>query len=105
MIPQGLFKQLSAVSSVSLGSANVGAHLSGPDALQFGNPLLRKLDLSNNPGIMGPLSSSWPDGMPALEMLTLSGISSMVSRMLLWTSCQLGPSIELTTSTWATTHL
>jgi Leucine-rich repeat (LRR) protein len=40
--------------------------------------MLEELDLSGSAGVIGPLSASWPQWMPYLKNLSLSGASNLV---------------------------
>jgi hypothetical protein len=40
--------------------------------------MLEELDLSGSAGVTGPLSASWPQWMPYLKKLSLSGATNLV---------------------------
>jgi hypothetical protein len=62
--------------------SNVAADLSTLDLSM--SWMLEELDLSGNAGVTGPLSASWPQWMPYLDKLSLSGATGLVGVSLCW---------------------
>lgn len=75
-LPTALLEQLSALDTLRLRGAGISGQLADLDLSIL--PRLRALDLSGNPGMLGPLPGDWPTSAPNLVSLELSGISGMV---------------------------
>jgi hypothetical protein len=76
-LPPTLFSTLSALAVFKLPDANIAANLATLDL--SGSYMMEVLDLSGNPGVTGQLNGDWPNWMPYLKNLSLSGATDLVS--------------------------
>jgi hypothetical protein len=70
------FRTLTALVVFRIPESNVAADLSTLDLSE--SYMLEELDLSGSAGVTGPLSGSWPQWMPYLKSLSLSGATNLV---------------------------
>ena len=79
-LPGSLLQAVSALRVLRLPRTGVTLQLS-----QLGQvvlPLLRELDLSDNPGVVGPLPHGLPTALPKLAVLRLASTQNLVRALL-----------------------